>query len=325
MKSMRAIEISAFGGPEVLRLVERPLPAPGPGELRVKNAACGVNFIDIYQRTGFYVQPLPFVPGLEGAGTVDAVGAGVTRYAPGDRVAYPNATAAYAQFTCLPQDRVVAVPDALHLELAAAAMLQGLTAHALTHSAYAIAPGDTVLIHAAAGGAGQMLVQMAKLRGARVIATVSTQAKAETARARGADEVILYSQDDFVAETRRLTDGAGVHAVYDSVGASTFLKGFDVLRKRGTMVLFGQSSGPIEPISPLLLLQKGSLFLTRPSLFDYIAEPQELAARARDLFAWLTDGRVSLRIDHRLPLADAAQAHQLLASRATSGKLLLMP
>jgi NADPH2:quinone reductase len=322
---MHAIEVTIPGGPEVLRLVERPLPEPGPGELRVRNAACGVNFIDIYQRTGFYPQSLPFYPGLEGAGTVDAVGAGVTRYRPGDRVAYPNATAAYAQFTCLAHDRVVPVPDGLDLELAAAAMLQGLTAHALTHSVYAIQPGDTVLIHAAAGGAGQMLVQMAKLRGARVIATVSTPAKAETARARGADEVILYSQDDFVAETRRLTDGIGVHAVYDSVGASTFLKGFDVLRRRGTMVLFGQSSGPIEPISPLLLLQKGSLFLTRPSLFDYIAEPDELAARSRDLFAWLADGRVSLHIDRRLPLAQAAQAHALLASRATSGKLLLVP
>ena len=325
MNTMQAIEVTIAGGPEVLRLVERPLPEPGPGELRVKNAACGVNFIDIYQRTGFYPQSLPFYPGLEGAGTVDAVGAGVTRYKPGDRVAYPNATAAYAQFTCLPQDRVVPVPDGLDLEIAAAAMLQGLTAHALTHSVYAIQPGDTVLIHAAAGGAGQMLVQMAKLRGARVIATVSTEAKAQTARARGADEVILYSKDDFVAETRRLTGGAGVHAVYDSVGASTFLKGFDVLRRRGTMVLFGQSSGPIEPISPLLLLQKGSLFLTRPSLFDYIAEADELAARSRDLFAWLASGQVSLHIDRRLPLAQAAQAHELLASRATSGKLLLIP
>jgi len=325
MNTMHAIEVTTPGGPEVLRLVERPLPEPGAGQVRVKNAACGVNFIDIYQRTGFYPQPLPFHPGLEGAGTVDAVGEGVTRYQPGDRVAYPNATAAYAQFTCLAQERVVRVPDALDLELAAAAMLQGLTAHALTHAAYAIQPGDTVLIHAAAGGAGQMLVQMAKLRGARVIATVSTPAKAQVARARGADAVILYSKDDFVAETRRLTDGAGVHAVYDSVGASTFLKGFDVLRRRGTMVLFGQSSGPIEPISPLLLLQKGSLFLTRPSLFDYIADADELAARARDLFTWLADGRVGLHIDRRLPLAQAAQAHELLASRATSGKLLLIP
>ncbi len=325
MNTMHAIEVTAFGDPEVLRLVEQRLPEPGPGELRIKNAACGVNFIDIYHRTGFYPQPLPFVPGLEGAGLVDAVGAGVTRYQPGDRVAYPNATAAYAQFTCLAQERVVPVPEGLDLELAAAAMLQGLTAHALTHSAYAIQPADTVLIHAAAGGAGQMLVQMAKLRGARVLATVSTEAKALIARARGADEVILYSQDDFVAETRRLTDGAGVHAVYDSVGASTFLKGFDVLRRRGTMVLFGQSSGPIEPISPLLLLQKGSLFLTRPSLFDYIADADELAARSRDLFAWLADGRVDLHIDRRLPLAQAAQAHELLASRATSGKLLLIP
>ncbi|HEY0675787.1 MAG TPA: quinone oxidoreductase [Immundisolibacter sp.] len=325
MSTMRAIEITAFGGPEVLRLVERPRPEPGPGQVRVRNAACGVNFIDIYHRTGFYPQPLPLVPGLEGAGTVDAVGAGVTGYQPGDRVAYPNSLGAYAEYTCLAQDRVVPVPDGLDLELAAAAMLQGLTAHALTHSVYAIQPGDAVLIHAAAGGAGQMLVQMAKLRGARVIATVSTEAKAQTARERGADEVILYSKDDFVAETRRLTDGAGVHAVYDSVGASTFPKGFEVLRRRGTMVLFGQSSGPVEPISPLLLLQKGSLFLTRPSLFDYIAEADELAARSRDLFAWLADGRVSLRIDRRLPLADAATAHELLASRATSGKLLLVP
>lgn len=325
MTTMRAIEVATPGGPEVLRLAERPLPEPGAGEVRVKNAACGVNFIDIYHRTGFYPQPLPFVPGLEGAGVVDAVGPGAARFKPGDRVAYPNASGAYAEYICVPEARLVPVPDGLDLELAAAAMLQGLTAHALTHSVYAIRPGDSVLIHAAAGGAGQMLVQMARLRGARVIATVSTEAKAQVARERGADEVILYSRDDFVAETRRLTGGAGVHAVYDSVGASTFLKGFDVLRRRGTMVLFGQSSGPVEPISPLLLLQKGSLFLTRPSLFDYIAEADELADRARDLFAWLADGRIGLHIDRRLPLAQAAQAHELLASRATSGKLLLMP
>jgi NADPH2:quinone reductase len=325
MSTMQAIEVATPGGPEVLRLVERPLPEPAAGEVRVRNVACGVNFIDIYHRTGFYPQPLPFVPGLEGAGVVEAVGPGATRFKPGDRVAYPNASAAYAQQVCIPQDRLVPVPDGLPLDLVAAAMLQGLTAHSLTHSVYAIAPGDTVLIHAAAGGAGQMLVQMAKLRGARVIATVSTEAKAQIARERGADEVILYSKDDFVAQTRRLTDGAGVHAVYDSVGASTFVKGFDVLRRRGTMVLFGQSSGPVEPISPLLLLQKGSLFLTRPSLFDYIAEADELAARARDLFAWLADGRVTLHIDRRLPLAEAAQAHTLLASRGTTGKLLLIP
>ena len=325
MSTMHAIEVATPGGPEVLRLVERPLPVPGAGQVRVKNAACGVNFIDIYHRTGFYPQPLPFVPGLEGAGVVDAVGPGVTRFRPGDRVAYPNTPGAYAQYTCVPQDRLVPVPDGLPLDVAAAAMLQGLTAHCLTHSVYAIQAGDAVLIHAAAGGAGQMLVQMAKLRGARVIATVSTEAKAQIARERGADEVILYSRDDFVAQTRRLTDGAGVHAVYDSVGASTFLKGFDVLRRRGTMVLFGQSSGPVEPISPLLLLQKGSLFLTRPSLFDYIADADELAARARDLFGWLAAGRIGLRIDHRLPLAEAARAHELLASRATSGKLLLVP
>ena len=325
MSTMQAIEVSAPGGAEVLRLVERPLPEPAAGEVRVRNAACGVNFIDIYHRTGFYPQPLPFVPGLEGAGVVEAVGPGATRFKPGDRVAYPNASGAYAQCLCVPQDRLVPVPDGLPLDLAAAAMLQGLTAHSLTHSVYAIQPGDTVLIHAAAGGAGQMLVQMAKLRGARVIATVSTETKAQIARERGADEVILYSKDDFVAETRRLTDGAGVHAVYDSVGASTFLKGFDVLRRRGTMVLFGQSSGPVEPISPLLLLQKGSLFLTRPTLFDYIAEADELAARAHDLLGWLAAGRISLHIDRRLPLADAGEAHELLASRATSGKLLLMP
>ncbi|GAB4352576.1 MAG: quinone oxidoreductase [Immundisolibacter sp.] len=325
MSTMRAIEITATGGPEVMRLVERPRPQPGPGQVRVRNAACGVNFIDIYHRTGFYPLPLPFVPGLEGAGVVDAVGPGATRFKPGDRVAYPSSPGAYAEYTCLAQDRVVPVPEGLDLDIAAAAMLQGLTAHALTHSAYVIRPGDVVLIHAAAGGVGQMLVQMAKLRGGRVLATVSTEAKAAVARARGADEVILYSQEDFVAATRRLTDGAGVHAVYDSVGASTFLKGLDVLRRRGTMVLFGQSSGPVEPISPLLLLNKGSLFLTRPTLFDYIAEADELAARAQDLLGWLASGRISLRIDRRLPLAEAAQAHALLASRATCGKLLLVP
>ncbi len=325
MSTMQAIEVSTPGGPEVLRLVERPLPEPAAGEVRVRNAACGVNFIDIYHRTGFYPQPLPFVPGLEGAGVVEAVGPGATRFKPGDRVAYPNASGAYAQCLCVPQDRLVPVPDGLDLDIAAAAMLQGLTAHSLTHSVYAIQPGDTVLIHAAAGGAGQMLVQMAKLRGARVIATVSTEAKAQIARERGADEVILYSTDDFVAETRRLTDGAGVHAVYDSVGASTFLKGFDVLRRRGTMVLFGQSSGPVEPISPLLLLQKGSLFLTRPTLFDYTATQAELDDSAGALFDLITKGIIKVEVGQTFPLAQAADAHRALESRATVGATVLIP
>ena len=322
---MQAIRIQRTGGPDVLELTECPTPKPGAGELLVRNRACGVNFIDIYHRTGLYPVHLPATLGLEGAGEVEAVGEAVTSFAPGDRVAYANAPGAYAEYLSVPARSAVRVPDELSLETAAAAMLQGMTAHAFTHSTVRIEAGDWVLVHAAAGGAGQLLVQMAKRLGAQVIGTVSTEEKATLARSRGADHTILYSSEDFVARTRDITSGEGVHVVYDSVGQSTFLKGFDVLRRRGTMVLFGQSSGPVEPFNPALLVQRGSLYLTRPILFDYIAERDELEWRASDVLGWLADGSLELAIDRSLPLRDAAQAHELLASRQTAGKLLLMP
>ena len=322
---MQAIRIQRTGGPHVLELADCPTPEPGADELLVRNRACGVNFIDIYHRTGLYPVDLPATLGLEGAGEVEAVGEAVTGFAPGDRVAYANAPGADAEYLTVPARFAVHVPDALSLETAAAAMLQGMTAHAFTHSTVQIEPGAWVLIHAAAGGAGQLLVQMAKRLGAQVIGTVSSEEKAAVARTRGADHIILYTQEDFVARTREITGGEGVHVVYDSVGQSTFLKDFDVLRRRGTLVLFGQSSGPVEPFNPALLVQRGSLYLTRPILFDYIAERAELEWRANDLLGWLADGSLEIAVDRSLPLRDAAEAHELLAGRHTTGKLLLIP
>jgi NADPH2:quinone reductase len=320
---MRAIRVAAYGGPEVLRLEELPVPEPGPGEARVRVAFAGVNFIDVYHRTGLYPLALPFTPGSEAAGVVDAVGEGVDIVAPGDRVAYAGQPGAYAECAIVQADRLVHIPDDVALDLAAAVMLQGMTAHYLTHSTYALGPGDTALVHAAAGGVGRLLVQLAKRRGARVIGTVSTEAKAALARGAGADHVVRYTVEDFREVARRLTDGRGVDVVYDSVGQATFEGSLDSLRRRGYLVLFGQSSGPVPPIDPLILNRKGSLFLTRPSLAHYTADRRELIGRAGDLLRWIAAGELDVRIDRVLPLAEAAEAHRLLEGRKTAGKVLL--
>ncbi|GAB4460614.1 MAG: quinone oxidoreductase [Anaerolineae bacterium] len=323
---MQAIRIDKLGGPEVLKLTNIPTPQPGEGEVLVKIAASGVNFLDIYQRIGQNRRELPFVPGLEAAGVVQAVGPNETVFRPGDRVAYTSIPASYAEYAVIPADRLVPVPDSLPLAQAAAVMLQGMTAHYLTHTTYPLQPGDSCLIHAAAGGTGRLLVQLAKLRGATVIGTTSTPEKAEMARQAGADHVILYTEQDFEAETRRLTGGQGVNVVYDSVGAATFDRSLRVLKPRGMLALFGQSSGPVPPFDPGRLgWEGGSLFLTRPSLPHYINTRQELLQRAGDIFGWLAAGQISPRIERQLPLADAAEAHRLLASRTTAGKLLLIP
>jgi NADPH2:quinone reductase len=322
---MEAIRIAQTGGPEALQLREIAKPTPGPGEVLVKIAAAGVNFIDIYHRTGSYPLDLPFTPGLEAAGIVEAPGPGVTGFEPGDRVAYASQIGAYAQYSLVPAEKLVCVPDEVGLKQAAAVMLQGITAHYLTHSTYPVQPEHTCLIHAAAGGTGQMVVQMAKMRGATVIGTTSTREKASLARAAGADQIILYSEQDFEAETMRLTDGRGVDVVYDSVGAATFDKGLNVLRQRGMMVLFGQASGKVPPVDLQTLNARGSLFVTRPSIFHYIADRGELLQRAGDVLDLLGAGKLSVRIDHELPLSRAEEAHRLLASRKSAGKILLVP
>lgn len=320
---MKAILIRQTGGPENLLLEEVAAPTPGPGQALVRIAYSGVNFIDIYFREGLYKAELPFTPGMEACGVVEAVGEGVTEVAAGDRVAYAMARGSYAELALVPAWQLVKVPATVSDDLAAAAMLQGMTAHYLTHSTFPLSPGHTCLVHAAAGGAGQCVVQLAKLRGARVIATVGTAAKAEIARALGADEVILYDQQDFAAEARRLTDGKGVDVVYDSVGASTFQKSLDSLRPRGMMVSYGNASGPVPAVEPLLLNAKGSLFLTRPTLAHHCADRQELAWRAGDILNWIGEGKLKLSIFQSYPLADAAKAQVDLASRRTTGKLLL--
>lgn len=322
---MKAIRVHQFGGPEAMHLDDLPIPEPGPGEVRVKMAAAGVNFIDVYHRTGLYPNPLPLGIGMEGAGTVEVVGSAVTDFKPGDSVAFSNQPGAYAEYVVVPANKLVPVPSNLDLRIAAAAMLQGMTVHFLTRSTYPLKAGEVVLIHAAAGGVGLLLVQMAKQLGATVIGTTSTEEKAELVRQAGADHVILYTQTDFEAETKRLTAGQGVHVVYDSVGQTTFEKSLNVLRLRGMMVLFGQSSGKVAPIEPGQLGPKGSLFLTRPSLFHYIATREDLLWRSGDLFNWLVSGQLKVRIDRQLPLAEAAEAHRLLESRQTAGKLLLIP
>jgi NADPH2:quinone reductase len=322
---MKAIRVHEFGDPEALRYDEVPLPEPGQGEARVKIEAAGVNFIDIYHRTGLYPLTLPATLGVEAAGVVDALGPGVTELKVGDRVAYSPQIGAYAEYAVVPESKLVPVPDELDLSSAAAAILQGMTAHYLTYTTYPLQAGETALIHAAAGGVGLLLVQMAKRLGATVIGTVSTEEKAQLAREAGADHVILYTQTDFEEETKRLTDGAGVHVVYDSVGHTTFDKGLNVLRPLGYMVLFGQSSGPVSPLDPGILNTKGSLYLTRPTLFHYVAKREDLLWRSGDLFKWLASGQLTLRIDRQLPLAEAAEAHRLLASRQTAGKLLVVP
>ena len=322
---MKAIQISRTGGPEVMELADLPVPQAKSNEAVVKIKAAGVNFIDVYNREGRYKAPLPLVLGQEGAGVVTAVGSGVHDLAVGDPVAYSSVLGSYAEYAAVPADRLVKIPAGVGERDAAAAMLQGMTAHYLLHDTYPLKKGETALIHAAAGGVGLLLVQMAHNLGARVIATVSTEAKAALARAAGADHVILYTQSDFEAETKRLTGGKGVDVVYDSVGKTTFDKGLNLLRPRGMMVLFGGSSGAVAPFDPLVLTQKGSLFLTRPSLGNYIASSQELQQRAGAVFAMIRDGKLKLRIEHVYPLAEAQQAHRDLESRKTTGKLLLLP
>src|SRR5271163_3068768 len=322
---MKAIQVKQAGGPEVMELAELPVPQPKANEAVVKLAAAGVNFIDVYFREGRYKAPLPLVMGQEGAGVVSAVGADVKSVKVGDRVAWSGLLGSYAEYEAVPADRLVAIPREVSDQQAAAVMLQGMTAHYLSHDTYPLKRGETALVHAAAGGVGLLLVQMAHNIGARVIATVSTEEKAKLARGAGADEVILYTQADFEAETKRLTGGNGVDVVYDSVGKTTFEKGLNVLRSRGMMVLFGGSSGAVPPFDPIILTQKGSLFLTRPSLLNYIATREELVARSGAVFGMMAAGKLKLRIGHTYPLAEAPRAHRDLEGRKTTGKLLLIP
>jgi NADPH2:quinone reductase len=322
---MRAIRVHQFGGPEVFQYEEVPLPEPGPGEVRIKIEAAGVNYIDVYHRTGRYPGQLPITPGMEGAGVVDAVGPRVSDVKVGARVAYAMQQGSYAEYAVVLAGKLVPIPDGIDTRSAAAVMLQGMTAHYLSHTTYPLQPGDTALVHAAAGGVGQLLVQTAKQRGARVIGTVSTEEKARLAREAGADEVILYSQADFEVEVSRMTNGEGVNVVYDSVGATTFDKSLNCLKPRGYLVLYGASSGPVPPLDPQVLAAKGSLFLTRPSLGHYTADRTELLGRAGDLFKWMASGELQVRIDQTFPLAEAAEAHRYLEGRKTRGKLLLIP
>src|SRR5689334_11448634 len=320
---MKRIQVNEAGGPEKLQLVDVETPKPGPGQALVKIAASGVNFIDVYFRIGLYKADLPAVLGMEAAGVVEAVGKEVTEVRPGDRVAYAMARGSYAEYAVVPAWQLVKVPDGIGLNSAAAAMLQGMTAHYLTHSTFHLKSGDTCLVHAAAGGAGRLIVQMAKMLGARVLGTTSTEAKAEIARQAGIDEIIFYTKQDFEAEVKRLTGGRGVDVVYDSVGAPTYMQGLNCLRPRGMMVLFGQSGGKVPPIDPTILNTKGSLFLTRPSLAHYCANREELLWRAGDVLQWVASGKLKLAIERTYPLAQAAQAHRDLESRSTAGKLLL--
>ena len=322
---MQAIQVSQVGGPEVLTPADVPTPSPQPNEALVQIKAAGVNFIDVYFREGRYPTPIPFINGQEGAGVVTEVGSEVTSLQPGDRVAYSSRLGSYAEYAAVPADRLVKIPAELDFEQAAAAMLQGMTAHYLLHSSYPLQKGQTALIHAAAGGVGLLLVQMAKAIGGRVIATAGTQEKAQLARDAGADECIVYTEADFETETKRLTNNEGVHVVYDGVGKATFDKDLNVLRPRGYLVLFGGSSGAVPPFDLIKLSQKGSLFITRPTLAHYTATRKELEWRASDVLGAIARGELKLRIYKTYPLADAAQAHRDLEGRKTTGKLLLRP
>ena len=324
---MKAIQVKQPGGPEAMELVDLPVPQPKANEAVVKLAASGVNFIDVYVREGRYKALPPFVLGQEGAGVVNAVGTDVTSVKNGDRVAWTSVLGSYAEYAAVPADRLVPIPDGVTDQQAAAAMLQGMTAHYLSHDTYPLKRGETALVHAAAGGVGLLLVQMAHNIdiGARVIATVSTEEKAQLAREAGADEIILYTKYDFEAETKRMTGGKGVDVVYDSVGKTTFEKGLNILRPRGMMALFGGSSGAVPPFDPMVLAQKGSLYVTRPTLVAYIATREELVARSGAVFAMIAAGKLKLRIEHIYPLAEVQRAHRDLEARKTTGKLLLIP
>ena len=322
---MRAIRVHEFGDASKLSIDDVAVPNPQAGQVRVKVAATGLNFVEVYHRKGQYPNALPLTLGAEFAGTVDAVGEGVTDFKSGDRVGTANGIGGYAEYAIAPAAKLLHVPASISLEQAAAVLLQGMTAHYLALSTYPLKPGDTALMHAAAGGVGHLLVQIGRMRGARILATVSTDEKAQLARMAGADEVILYSKDDFESEVKRLTSGTGVEVVYDSVGKTTFDKSLDCLKPRGMLVLYGQASGPVEPINPQILNQKGSLFLTRPTLGHYVLTRVELEWRANDLFNWMTAGELIVRIDKAFPLAQAADAQTYMESRGTRGKVLLIP
>ena len=321
---MKAVYAPNPGSAANLVYGERPVPTPGPGQALVKIVTSGVNFIDVYFRTGLYKADLPVALGMEAAGVVESVAPDVTIVKPGDRVAYAMARGSYAEYAAVPAWQLVPIPDALDFNSAAATMLQGMTAHYLSHSTFPLQPGNTCIVHAAAGGVGLLLTQIAKKLGAKVVATVGSDAKADLAKQAGADHVVNYTTQDFQAEARGFTAGKGVDVVYDSVGATTFTKSLDSLRTRGVMVTYGNSSGPVPAIEPLLLNQKGSLFLTRPSLGAYAATREELLWRSGDLFKWILDGSLKLRIEHTYPLANARKAHEDLEGRKTTGKLLLL-
>jgi len=318
-----AIRVHEIGEPEVLKWEEVEVRDPGPGEIRLRQEAAGLNFIDVYHRTGLYPQPLPFTPGVEGAGVVEALGPGVTSVRLGDRVAYGGPIGGYAEVRLIPADRVVKLPGSISSERAAAAMLQGMTAEMLLRRVYPVKAGDTILVHAAAGGVGLILCQWGKALGATVIGTVGSDDKAELARAHGCDHPIVYTREDFVAEVERITDGAKVEVVYDGVGKDTFMRSLDCLKRRGMMASFGNASGPVDPFDALLLARKGSLFLTRPSLGHYLSTREELLWRAGDVLQWIDQGKLKLRIGGVYPMADAAAAHRDLEGRRTTGKLLL--
>ena len=322
---MKAIRVESYGGPDqlVYKVIEKP--EPQPNEALVKIEAIGVNFIDVYHRTGLYPLPLPFTPGSEAAGTVESIGSEVSDIAVGERVAYAMSVGSYAEYAAVPAARLVKMPEGIDAQAGAAAMLQGMTAHYLSTSTYPLKSGDTALVHAAAGGVGLLLIQMAKRAGARVFGTVSTPEKARLAREAGADEVILYTEQDFQQEVRRMTDGKGVQVVYDSVGKTTFMKSLDSLAPRGLLALFGQSSGSVPPFDAAMLAQKGSLYLTRPSLAQYTLTREELLWRAGEVLNWITTGELKLRIEKTFPLSEAAEAHRQLEGRATTGKILLLP
>ena len=318
-----AIQIHQTGGPDVLQWEEVDVADPGPGQVRLRQEAAGLNYIDVYHRTGLYPQPLPFIPGVEGAGIVDAIGEGVTSLRPGDRVAYAGPIGGYAEERLIDAERLVKLPDSISAEQAAAMMLQGMTAHMLLRSVHRVTPGETILIHAAAGGVGLIVCQWAKALGATVIGTVGSDEKAELARARGCDHPIVYTRQDFVTEVARITDGAKLPVVYDSIGRDTFMQSLDCLAPRGMMVSFGNASGPVDPFPPGILAQKGSLVLTRPTLYHYIAARSELETAARDLFDAVENGTVKIEINQRFALKDAAEAHRSLEARTTTGSTIL--